>query len=93
MERLIKIPRFVRSLILYSCLIGALPVLILGYVSNTLYSNKLQEKVNRVSEQSLTQFQLRIEQILTMVDYSMTQFMNSHGLVAACRQRAGGEQL
>jgi len=70
-------------LLMFSLLIGSLPVIIVGTVSYYKASSIVQEKVNQSSMETLQQMQLRMEQVLKTIDHSATQYISSPLVVNA----------
>ncbi|CQR55924.1 hypothetical protein [Paenibacillus riograndensis] len=68
---------FLARLMLFSILLGTIPVIVLGSLSYLKTGSIVQEKVNEGSMQTMTQTQLKVEQILQMIDNSIIQFINS----------------
>ncbi|WP_161952918.1 helix-turn-helix domain-containing protein [Paenibacillus sp. EZ-K15] len=63
-------------LLMFSLLIGTLPVIIVGTVSYYKSSSIVQEKVNQSRMETLQQMQLRMEQVLKTIDHSVTQYIS-----------------
>lgn len=68
---------FLWKMLLFSVLIGTLPVIVLGAFSYYNSSQTVQEKVNEGNKQLLRQMQTGVEQMLRTVDNSATQFLQS----------------
>ncbi|WP_159887783.1 helix-turn-helix domain-containing protein [Paenibacillus puerhi] len=68
---------FLWKLMLYSILIGTIPVILLGTFAYYNSSLTVQEKVNESNKQLLQQMQMRVEQTLRTVDNSATQLLQS----------------
>lgn len=66
---------FLSKLLLFSILIGTLPVIVLGTFSYYNSSLTVQEKVNEGNKLLLQQTQMVVEQMLRTVDNSATQFL------------------
>ncbi|MNO24485.1 HTH-type transcriptional regulator YesS [compost metagenome] len=70
-------------LLIYSLLIGSIPVIIVGIISYFKASSIVQDKVNQSSMATLQQTQLRVEQTLKTIDHSATQYISSPLVVNA----------
>lgn len=68
---------FLWKLLLFSIVIGTLPVIVLGAFSYYNSSQTVQEKVNEGNKLLLRQMQTGVEQMLRTVDNSATQFLQS----------------
>lgn len=68
---------FLWKLLLFSIVIGTLPVIVLGSFSYYNSSLTVQEKVNEGNKLLLQQTQMGVEQMLRTVDNSATQFLQS----------------
>lgn len=73
---------FIR-LLMFSLLIGSIPVIVVGIISYYKSSSIVQDKVNESSMDALQQTQLRLEQILKTIDHSVTQYIGSPLVVNA----------
>ncbi|MDR6884967.1 helix-turn-helix domain-containing protein [Bacillus sp. 3255] len=78
---------YLRKLIVLTLVVGAFPVLILGWYSYTYSSRTVLEKVNESNEQLLRQTQLRVEQTLKTIDYSASQLLNTPMVSGAIGKR------
>ncbi|WP_042202997.1 helix-turn-helix domain-containing protein [Paenibacillus camerounensis] len=70
-----RISSYLRKLIILTLLIGAFPVLILGWYSYHYSSQSVLQQVEERNSQVLRQSQLRVEQTLKMIDFSTTQLL------------------
>jgi two-component system, response regulator YesN len=70
-------PSYLIKLMLFSILIGTIPVLLLGSFAYYNSSRTVQEKVNESNRQLLQQMQIRVEQTLRTIDNSATQLLQS----------------
>lgn len=82
-------PKYLLQLIVFTLLVGSLPVLILGWYSYHSSSRTVQEKVNESTMQLLRQNQLRVEQLLKTVDNSITQLLNQQAVAEAFARKLG----
>lgn len=73
----LRSPSYLGKLMLFSILIGAIPVLLLGSFAYYNSSRTVQEKVNEGNKQLLLQTQMRVEQTLRTIDNSATQLLQS----------------
>jgi two-component system, response regulator YesN len=69
--------RYLLRLLAFSLLLGVLPAVIIGFVSYSIASSELEDKVKEGNMQWLTQTQMRVEQMLKSVEKSATQYANS----------------
>lgn len=69
--------KYLRKLILFSMVLVTIPVISLGGLSYWKAKSITEEKVNQGNMQVLAQTQLKIEQVLQMIDGSLTQFINT----------------
>jgi hypothetical protein len=60
-----------------SILVGAIPVLALGSFSYYLFMDRVAYQVNQRNSQLLTETQMRLEQLYTTIDFSLTQLANA----------------
>ncbi|WP_409345595.1 helix-turn-helix domain-containing protein [Paenibacillus sp. MBLB4367] len=86
-------PKFLLRLILFSLLLGTLPVLILGVLSYQKSSEIIQDKVAKGNMLNLEQTQQRVEQILKTADKSATQFIGSSLVNSALNMRLTPNQF
>jgi two-component system response regulator YesN len=70
-------------LLIYSLLLGTIPVALVGIISYYKSSLIVQDKVNQSSMEALQQTQLRVEQLLKTIDHSTTQLISSPLVVRA----------
>ncbi|MEI7024725.1 helix-turn-helix domain-containing protein [Paenibacillus sp. y28] len=68
---------------LFSILIGTLPVILLGTFAYYNSSRTVQEKVNEGNKQLLQQMQMRVEQTLKTIDNSATQLLQPPAVTRA----------
>lgn len=79
----IRSSNYFTRLLMYSLLIGSIPVIIVGIISYYKASSIVQDKVNQSSMATLQQTQLRVEQTLKTIDHSVTQYIISPLVVNA----------
>ncbi|AZS15271.1 helix-turn-helix domain-containing protein [Paenibacillus lutimineralis] len=79
----IRSGNYYTRLLMYSLLIGSIPVIIVGIISYYKASSIVQDKVNQSSMATLQQTQLRVEQTLKTIDHSITQYISSPLVVNA----------
>lgn len=79
MKKLIM-PKFLIKLMIISIFAGIIPIVSFGIYSNYYFSNNVQNKVDQLSLQNLTETVVRIEQLLTTIDHSLTLMANSSAL-------------
>ncbi|CAN7640216.1 MULTISPECIES: helix-turn-helix domain-containing protein [unclassified Paenibacillus] len=82
-----KTHTYLRKLIVLTLVVGAFPVLILGWYSYTYSSHTVLEKVNESNAQILRQTQLRVEQTLKTIDYTASQLLNTPLMASAIGKR------
>ncbi|MBW4084602.1 helix-turn-helix domain-containing protein [Paenibacillus sp. S150] len=70
-----RISNYLLKLILLTLMIGAFPVLILGWYSYHYSSQSVLQQIEERNSQVLRQSQLRVEQTLKMIDFSTTQLL------------------
>ncbi|WP_168735588.1 helix-turn-helix domain-containing protein [Cohnella fermenti] len=70
-------------LLIFSLLLGTIPVALVGMISYFKSSSIVQDKVNQSSMEALQQTQLRVEQMLKTIDHSVTQLISSPIVVSA----------
>ncbi|MDQ1912671.1 helix-turn-helix domain-containing protein [Paenibacillus sp. GD4] len=70
-------PSYLLKLMLFSILIGTIPVIVLGAFAYYNSTRTVQEKVNEGNKQLLQQTQMRVEQTLRTIDTSATQLLQS----------------
>lgn len=68
---------YLRRLLLFSLVLGALPVITIGLISYYISSKDIEEKVRESNMQILLQTQMRVEQVLKTLELSAFQFVNS----------------
>ncbi|WFA17043.1 AraC family transcriptional regulator [Paenibacillus mucilaginosus] len=68
---------YLKRLLLFSFLLGTLPVLLTGWLSYTAASRDMEEKVKEEGGHVLLQTQMRVEQVLKTLELSAIQFVNS----------------
>lgn len=79
----LRSPSYLIKLMLFSVLIGTVPVVVLGTFAYLNSSQTVQEKVNESNKQLLQQTQMRVEQILKTIDASATQLLQSPVVTSA----------
>jgi two-component system response regulator YesN len=79
----LRSPSYLVKLMLFSVLIGTVPVVVLGTFAYLNSSQTVQEKVNESNKQLLQQTQMRVEQILKTIDASATQLLQSPVVTSA----------
>lgn len=90
----IKAPTSYRKrLLLYSILLGTIPVIILGISSYWKSSTAIQKKVNESSMQVLKQSQFKVEYILKSVDRAMSTFITSNNAFESLNQPREGFRI
>lgn len=62
---------------MFGLLLGTVPLVLLGILSTLKANGIIEQKVNEGTMQTLTQTQLKVEQIIQMIDNSITQFSNT----------------
>src|SRR5690625_4707486 len=67
-------------------IIATLPVIIVGFFSFLKSSETIQANISKEKEQSVYQIQENVEQLLKMVDVSMTNFVTSYQLVSTLNE-------
>ncbi|MCU6709895.1 AraC family transcriptional regulator [Paenibacillus sp. J5C_2022] len=72
-----KPPRLLIRLMVISIFVGAIPVLALGSFSYYLFMDRVEDQVDQRNSQLLTETQMRLEQLYTTIDFSLTQLANS----------------
>ncbi|WP_248927221.1 helix-turn-helix domain-containing protein [Paenibacillus hamazuiensis] len=70
-------PSYLFKLMLFSILIGTIPVILLGTFAYYNSSRAVQDKVNESNKQLMQQMQMRVEQTLRTIDNSATQLLQS----------------
>lgn len=70
-------PRLLVRLMVISIFVGAIPVLALGSFSYYLFLDRVANQVNQRNSQLLTETQMRLEQLFTTIDFSLTQLANA----------------
>ncbi|MBP1995798.1 helix-turn-helix transcriptional regulator [Paenibacillus eucommiae] len=70
-------PRLLVRLMVISIFVGAIPVLVLGSFSYYLFMDRVAHQVNQRNSQLLTETQMRLEQLYTTIDFSLTQLANA----------------
>lgn len=74
------------KLMVFSILIGTIPVIVLGTFAYYNSSRTVQEKVSESNKQLLQQMQMRVEQTLKTIDNSATQLLRSPVVTSAFDQ-------
>jgi two-component system, response regulator YesN len=69
--------RYMLRLLSYSLILGILPAVLIGFVSYSIASGDIENKVKEANMQWLAQTQMRVEQMLKSIEKSATQFANS----------------
>ncbi|RTE00431.1 helix-turn-helix domain-containing protein [Paenibacillus whitsoniae] len=77
---------YLLKLMLFSIIIGTIPVLLLGAFAYYNSSQTVQDKVNEGNKQLLLQMQMRVEQTLRMIDNSATQLLQSPTVTGAFKR-------
>ncbi|MFC0215800.1 helix-turn-helix domain-containing protein [Paenibacillus chartarius] len=69
--------KYLLRLLSYSLILGILPAVFIGIVSYFIASGDIENKVKEANMQWLAQTQMRVEQMLSSIEKSATQFANS----------------
>ncbi|MFC0211966.1 cache domain-containing protein [Paenibacillus chartarius] len=77
---------YLLKLMLFSILVGTIPVILLGTFAYYNSSRAVQDKVNESNKQLLQQMQMRVEQTLRTIDNSATQLLQSPVVTGAFDQ-------
>ncbi|MEK3724529.1 helix-turn-helix domain-containing protein [Paenibacillus sp. FSL H8-0034] len=85
----LRFSRYFRMILVYSLVLGTLPVIILGLYSYYKSSSIIQDKVQAANRNFLEQTQLRIEQELMSVDNVVMQYLNTSLVKNAFNQSLG----
>lgn len=80
---------FLHRLIIFSFTLSTLPVIFLGAFSFWKSYSLIQDKVDDGSRHVLRQTQMRMEQVLKTIDYSVSQFISSPFAYAVMDQKLG----
>ncbi|MCZ8522544.1 MULTISPECIES: AraC family transcriptional regulator [Paenibacillus] len=82
---------YLKRLLLFSFLLGTLPVLVTGWLSYSAASRDMEEKVKEEGGHVLLQTQMRVEQVLKTLELSAIQFVNSPEFVATANRKLSEE--
>jgi two-component system, response regulator YesN len=74
-------------LLLFGILLGAVPVITIGWISYSISSSDIEEKVKEGNMQVLHQTQMRVEQLLKTLEMSAIQFANSSPVTSTLNVR------
>ena len=77
---------YLRRLLLFSMILVAIPVITLGYLSYLKTKNMMTTRVIEANMQTLEQTQLKTEQLLQTIDYSLIQFINTSRIGESVRK-------
>lgn len=80
------IPKYMKLLLIFSLLIGALPVLALGTYSYIVATNDAEQKTKESQSQLLAQTQNRIEQMMKSLELMSIQFSTSSTVTLSLRE-------
>lgn len=69
--------KYMIRLLTFTILLGAIPVVFIGLFSYTIASRDIEDKVKEGNMQILQQTQLRVEQVIKMLELSALQYANS----------------
>ncbi|NOU80795.1 helix-turn-helix domain-containing protein [Paenibacillus sp. LMG 31459] len=89
----IRISSYLLKLIILTLVIGAFPVLILGWYSYHYSSQSVLQQVEERNSQVLRQSQLRVEQTLKMIDFSTTQLLGLPTVTNAIATKLGIQDM
>jgi two-component system, response regulator YesN len=70
-------PRFLMRLLMFSFILGAIPVISIGSISYYMASEDIENNVQNSNAQVLLQTQMRVEQVLKTLELSVIQYVNS----------------
>jgi two-component system, response regulator YesN len=70
-------PRFLMRLLIFSFILGAIPVISIGSISYYMASKDIENNVKQSNAQVLLQTQMRVEQVLKTLELSVIQYVNS----------------
>lgn len=70
-------PKYLHRLLIFSLLLSVVPVVCIGIISYFIASKDIEQKVNESNAQILLQNQMRIEQMLRVVEMGAVQYINS----------------
>ncbi len=83
---------YLRRLLLFSVILVAIPVITLGYLSYLKTKEMMTSRVIEANMQTLEQTQLKAEQLLQTIDYSLIQFINSSRIGESVRKPVSIEE-
>lgn len=89
----IRSQSYLLKLMLFSILIGTLPVILLGTFAYYNSSQAIQEKVNEGNKQLMQEMQMRVEQTLKTIDNSATQLLQSPVVTGAFDQAISNQDF
>ncbi|CAG7649557.1 helix-turn-helix domain-containing protein [Paenibacillus allorhizosphaerae] len=81
-------PKYLQRLLLFSLLLGAIPVISLGVISYYIAKGDIETKVKEGNMQVLLQTQMRVEQVMKTLELTSIQYVNSALVTSSI-----GEQL
>lgn len=79
-------PKYLLRLLCFTMILGALPVIVIGSVSYSIASQDIEQKVRESNLQILHQTQMRMEQVLSSLQLSSIQYVNSPLVLQAMKQ-------
>ncbi|PYI57396.1 helix-turn-helix domain-containing protein [Paenibacillus flagellatus] len=82
-DRVRTVPRYMKLLLAFGVLIGAVPVLALGLYSYYTASGDVEQKMKISTGQVLLQTQMRVEQMMKTLELTAMQYANSPQVTAA----------
>lgn len=84
---------FLTKMTVFGFLLSTLPVLFIGLFSYTTSSKEIQSHVNKGKLQLLVQINANVEQILTTVNHTLNQVINSTVLKSALQSRMSADEF
>ncbi|TVY09437.1 helix-turn-helix domain-containing protein [Paenibacillus cremeus] len=70
-------PKYLQRLVLFSLLLGAIPVIAIGIISYYISTGDIENKVKEANMQVLLQTQMRVEQVMKTLELTSIQYVNS----------------
>ncbi|MFC0214597.1 helix-turn-helix domain-containing protein [Paenibacillus chartarius] len=87
MKNIGRIPKYMKLLLAFSLLIGAIPVLALGTFSYYVAKGDAEQRTREGQMQLLAQTQMRIEQIMKTLELTAIQYANSPTVTSALGEK------
>jgi two-component system, response regulator YesN len=87
------VPRYLLRLLMFSFILGAIPVILIGLISYYMTSVDIKNNVSHSNAQILQQTQIRVEQVMKTLELSVIQYANSSVVKESITERLSADDF